>query len=257
MGRIFVCGDTHMPIDIKKLNTTNWKEQKNLTKEDVLIQLGDFGGLWYFPENKKYKEDIYWQEWLAKKPFTFCFVDGNHENFELLNKLPIIEKFGGKVGVVKTKKGEIYHLKRGETYNINGKTIFAVGGASSNDKLYRTENIDWWKEELPNYQEMNNIIDNANKIEKVDFIVSHTCPKTVANILLQKKSSKMYGDSNFERYFNKSKEPMTEFLEEIFNILKNKGLKEWHFGHWHFVDNINIDNTKFYLHYNNSPMELK
>jgi len=43
-NRIFVCGDTHgIPRDSKKLNGTNFPEQKELTKDDVLIQLGDFG----------------------------------------------------------------------------------------------------------------------------------------------------------------------------------------------------------------------
>ncbi|HEO98899.1 MAG TPA: metallophosphoesterase [Epsilonproteobacteria bacterium] len=42
-GRIFVCGDTHgMCEDTQKLNGRNFPEQKSLTKNDVLIQLGDF-----------------------------------------------------------------------------------------------------------------------------------------------------------------------------------------------------------------------
>ena len=29
---IFITGDTHCPIDIRKLNTSNFKEQQSLTK---------------------------------------------------------------------------------------------------------------------------------------------------------------------------------------------------------------------------------
>ncbi len=57
-----MCGDTHGDRDINKLNTTKWSLQKDLTKDDVLIILGDFGGLWYHPENKKHKRDKYWNE---------------------------------------------------------------------------------------------------------------------------------------------------------------------------------------------------
>ena len=43
---IYVCGDTHGPIDIDKLKEENWSEQKSLTKDDFLIILGDFGLIW-------------------------------------------------------------------------------------------------------------------------------------------------------------------------------------------------------------------
>ena len=45
---LFVCGDTHgMTKDTQKLNSENFPEQKELTKDDVLIQLGDFGWVWF------------------------------------------------------------------------------------------------------------------------------------------------------------------------------------------------------------------
>lgn len=37
MTRIFLTGDTHNSTDIKKLNIENFKEQKDLTKNDYLI----------------------------------------------------------------------------------------------------------------------------------------------------------------------------------------------------------------------------
>lgn len=40
---IYVTGDTHANIDIEKLNTTKFPQQKNLTKDDYLIICGDFG----------------------------------------------------------------------------------------------------------------------------------------------------------------------------------------------------------------------
>ena len=58
------------------LNTKKWPEQKNLTKDDVLIQLGDFGFLWHKKNSKGEREDLYWQNWFAKKKYTLlepCF----------------------------------------------------------------------------------------------------------------------------------------------------------------------------------------
>ena len=40
---IYVTGDTHANIDIEKLNTTKFPQQKTLTKDDYLIICGDFG----------------------------------------------------------------------------------------------------------------------------------------------------------------------------------------------------------------------
>ena len=50
---------------------------------DYVVIAGDFGGLWDGSQ-----KDQYWLDWLNKKPFTTLFVDGNHENFDLLNTLP-------------------------------------------------------------------------------------------------------------------------------------------------------------------------
>ena len=43
---IYVTGDTHIPIDIHKLDDDAFMEQKNLTKDDYVIICGDFGGVW-------------------------------------------------------------------------------------------------------------------------------------------------------------------------------------------------------------------
>ena len=88
---IFLTGDIHGNIDIKKLNTKNFPEQRNLTKNDVLIILGDFG-----LNNKNVKQEKHFLDWLENKSFTVLFVDGNHEEFPVLNSYPVVEIYGGK-----------------------------------------------------------------------------------------------------------------------------------------------------------------
>ena len=41
---IFITGDTHG--DIRRFNNNSFYEQKEMTKDDYVIILGDFGGLW-------------------------------------------------------------------------------------------------------------------------------------------------------------------------------------------------------------------
>ena len=62
---IYITGDTHQNIDISKLNTKNFPEQKELTKSDYVIICGDFGMVW-----NNSKEEMYWRKWLEKKNFT-------------------------------------------------------------------------------------------------------------------------------------------------------------------------------------------
>lgn len=97
-----------------------------MTKNDYVIICGDFGGVWDGSNEEKY-----WTKWLKSKNFTTLFIDGNHENFETLYNLPTVE-FGGSIAH-KVDDG-IYHLIRGEVYNIDGKKFFVFGGASSRQR---------------------------------------------------------------------------------------------------------------------------
>lgn len=50
---IFITGDTHGEIDIRKFNSRKFPEQKNLSKSDFVIVAGDFGIPW--DRTKEYK----------------------------------------------------------------------------------------------------------------------------------------------------------------------------------------------------------
>lgn len=216
---IFVTGDTHIPIDISKLNTDNFPEQKNLSKNDYVIIAGDFGGVW-----NNSKEDSHWQKWLDKKPFTTLFVDGNHENFDLLNSHQVKEWNGGKVHFI---KDNVIHLMRGQVFNVDSVKIFTFGGAESIDKLRRIEGKSWWKEEMPNHAEYEEGFDNLEKHKwQVDYIITHEC------------SMKTFIEMN--NYTFGLKSFYSEALRKYFDIIEEKvEFKHWYFGHYH--DDINVD----------------
>lgn len=205
---IYITGDTHIPIDIKKLNTKNFSVQKNLTRKDYLIICGDFGGIW-----DGGKQDKYWLDWLNRKNFTILFVDGNHENFDMLNNdFEVVSFLGGKVHKIRSN---IYHLMRGEIFVINEKKFFIMGGASSHDKEWRKEGISWWPEELPNAEEYKNALDKLEEHHNtVDYVITH-CAATSTQTFL----SKEYGADQ-----------LTDFLEELRGKLT---YKRWCFGHYH------------------------
>lgn len=204
---IYVTGDTHQNINIKKLTIDFFPEQKFMTKNDYVIVCGDFGCVWNGSNSDKY-----WQRWFDNKNFTTLFVDGNHENFNLIKQYPISEWNGGKVQFIAPS---IIHLMRGEIYNIDGYSFFAMGGASSHDIEFRTENISWWKDELPNDKEYENAFKNLEKHNnKVDFIISHCCSDNVQNMI----------NSNYVH------DKLTNFFRIIDETVE---FKKWYFGHYH------------------------
>ena len=75
---IYVTGDCHG--DYRRFSTAVFPEQKQMNKDDFVIICGDFG---YWDESKEQK---YWLKWLDSKPFTTLWVDGYHENCDLLKK---------------------------------------------------------------------------------------------------------------------------------------------------------------------------
>jgi hypothetical protein len=268
IGRNYVAGDTHGKNDIQKIYKWYSKNQHNITTFDNLFILGDWGGIWFDKsQSRQYKKDVEYQIKFAKKKFNTFIIPGNHENYIEIKKLPIIEKFGGKVRVLtpinpynKKTYGDIYLLERGEIYTINNQKILALGGAKSQDISQRILNIDYWEDELWNIKEEYNCLDNLEKHNwEVDYVFAHTCPTFVGQKLMQKKFISL-GDKRYYSFTNKSKDSVASFFEH----LVNEGLKfkEWHFGHYHediLIDDFkDIDGNYIYqCHYLKPPKEIK
>lgn len=242
---IYVTGDIH--ADPRRFDTSNFPEQKEMTKNDFVIVCGDFGLCWEKEESDK---EEYWLNWLEAKPFTMCFVDGNHENFSRLHSLPVKDWNGGKVHKLRP---HVIHLMRGEMFTLCDKHIFAFGGARShdinglatnedlrvdytagilrkNDPEYkkkkellntyglwtRTEGESWWKEEMPSDEEMQHGLDVLAQYDNsVDFIISHDGPASDLALL---------GGGIL------SIDPLNKYFERI---KQSVDYKWWFFGHHH------------------------
>lgn len=210
---IFVTGDIHG--ELYRFSDACMPGESSWTSDDKLIVCGDFGFVWY-NENDctgKTAEDRRLDN-LASRPYTILFVDGNHENFNELYKFPVVEIYGGKAHKI---RNNIYHLMRGEIYKIEGKTIFAMGGAYSIDKFMRQKEISWWEQETPDDAEYKNAIANLEKANfKVDYIISHTAPFELISML------GYYPDTHDAE------------LTGFFNwVMYEADFKRWYFGHWH------------------------
>ena len=124
---IYITGDTHGHV-IDRLSSLSFPEQNHMQGDDnYVIIAGDFGGIW---ERTMSGREEYLLKWLDKRPFTTLFVDGNHENFDRLYSYPVEEWNGGKVHRIRPT---VIHLMRGQVFTLEGKKIFAFGGARSHD----------------------------------------------------------------------------------------------------------------------------
>lgn len=169
-SRVFLTGNIHGKLGIDRLNEHNFPIQKELGKDDNLIILGDFGLIW---DNNL--EDEMLLDGLDKKRYNILFVDGTHENFDLLNtNYETVDLYGGKAHKI---RDNIYHLIRGEIYTIGGKQYLVFGGGESSDKTVRTEGKNYWIEESPSRADWENLKVNLNKANNyVDYVLTHTPP---------------------------------------------------------------------------------
>ena len=252
MAGVWVTGDLHGTIDIKKLNKKNLSEKCDFSgskDENYMIICGDFGLIWEWQGESK--EEKYWLDWLNTRPYTVLFVDGNHECFDRLysSEYQIEEWHGGKVQKIREN---VIHLMRGEIYEILGKTFWTFGGASSHDikdgvldpekdkdlikewsrdeysrKMFRINHRSWWKEEIASPAEMSYGIENlAKHNDTVDFIITHCAPQTIASMIGYREPDDM------TMYFN--------------TIAHTVNFQNWFFGHYHHDTRIM---SKFYCIY--------
>lgn len=226
---IYVTGDCHG--DYRRFDSRTFLEQREMDRQDFVIVCGDFG---YWDRSR---EQEYWLNWLAQKNFTLLFVDGNHENYDLLAELPVELWHGGKVQRI---RDNVIHLKRGQVFTLQGRRFFTFGGARSHDvtdgileaddpdlrrkvkrlekvgALYRINHLSWWKEEMPSEAEYEEGRTSLNAYGwECDYILSHCAPSSVQALM---------SCGGF------APDPLTDYLEEI----KNRcDYRKWFFGHYH------------------------
>ena len=243
---IYITGDCHS--DFRRFSTKIFTEQKEMSKDDYVIICGDFGGVW--DKDRESSREKYNLDWLDSKSFTTLFIDGNHENFDRLDEFPVEEWHGGKVHKI---RNSVIHLMRGQIYEIQGKSFFAFGGASSHDidggilelddpdfhrrkkRLnrewipYRINHVSWWEQEIASDAEMLEGVMNLQKHgNEVDYIITHCCATSIQALLSL---------GGYEP------DKQTDYLEKIRQQVQ---YKKWFFGHYHDNKLVTADDLLLY-----------
>lgn len=174
---IYITGDMHG--DEERLFDRQWRKLK---PGDVLIICGDFGFLW--DGSPREKDAI---DYLGSRKYTVAFLDGTHENFNLINRCRITCWKGGCVHRI---KGNLLHLMRGQVFTVDGNRLFVMGGGESPDKDMHIDQGKWWREELPSAKEMSDAINVMEEYNgQVDYILTHEPPSTVKSAMLLRSGS--------------------------------------------------------------------
>ena len=235
-------GDCHG--NFERFKPEYFPEQAQMTKRDIVICAGDFGGVWFGDGRDEAALD-----WLESLPFTLAFVCGNHENYDALERYPVKDWHGGKVHRIRS---HVLHLMRGQVFELEGYHFFTMGGAKSHDtedgilepgapdferKLlmlqrkprarYRINHISWWAQEMPSEEEYAEARKNLAKVDwAVDYVITHCAPTSIA--LMENRHNEA--------------DPLTDFLQEV---KERAHYHYWLFGHYH--DNRAIDEKHILL----------
>ena len=214
--RWFVTGDTHGNFE----RIYNWIEKLDFNNIDInIIIAGDAGICW-----RKDKKDLNQIIQLHEDNYNFhiWFIDGNHENFDVLKEFQPDE-----YGIVNLSS-HIHYFPRGSGVYIqtdNGtKSILCCGGADSVDKTLRTPHIGWWADEAITFEDIDKCLAHKKDVDKFDYVITHCCPYS---IFLAYSAYLITLTSINQKAVDHSSELMLDNLANEINFDK------WYFGHYH------------------------
>ena len=223
---LFVTGDCHG--NFHRFSTRAFPIQKELSKQDFVVILGDAGLLWDGGKQEQYHLD-----WLEQKSFSVINVGGNHENYDLLEQYPKVSWHGGMAYQIRPS---VLHLCRGYVYDLCGYSAFVMGGAQSHDMEvilpqgpglskkkryldyrsvpYRVYGQSWWPNEMPAPDDYAKATDTLLHTPQVDLVLTHCAPDGI-----QKQFMPHYPTNE-----------LTAFLQLVKDHLP---YEQWFCGHYH------------------------
>lgn len=259
----YITGDTHGQYpDIRDRVKSN-----NLTKDDVLIVLGDFGANFYMT-----LRDNGFKGKCDRLGPTIFAIHGNHEaRPETISSYKTKEWKGGIV-YYEEDYPNILFAKDGEVYDFDGKSVFVCGGAYSVDKYYRAFRAALYGyATIPTeiFSKIEVLVNNGTLSSEDKKIVDKYLNKMPSDLLAwwkdeqpsaktKKLCEKVLEDHNwkvdyiFTHTSPEKFEPTEMFLaglnqenvdkktERWFNKIENKlNYKKWYTGHYHTNKTVN------------------
>ena len=190
-------------------------------RTDTIILLGDVAANYTGGHR-----DEWVKQTLEKLKINILCIHGNHEmRPSTIESYKLKEWCGGMVWYEESYPHLLF-AKDGEIYTIEGKSYLAIGGAYSVDKSYRLErNYGWWADEQPSEEIKHFVESQIDKIKRVDYVLSHTCP------------FKYEPREAFLNFIDQS--TVDDSTERWLDMIEEKlEYKLWFCGHWHIDKRI-------------------
>lgn len=162
--KILVCGDWHGYTAAAKACAKK-ADQEGC---DVIVQVGDFG---FWPHtDPEYVETV--SRHLAKRDKWMVWIDGNHENFDVLYNTEWERTEEGFWRIAPN----VYYAPRGLRWRWDGVNFLALGGGYSIDKDWRLAQGPigqyWWPQETITQRQVYEAIEGG----AADVMFTHDCP---------------------------------------------------------------------------------
>lgn len=129
---LYVRGDIHGE-PISAFSYSSRPEMRDLTDNDYVVILGDWGVVW----NDDHKGDtIYKLKWMANKPWIWVCLLGNHDNWDWALSLPKVQTEIGEVRECIYESvvyDNIYIVADPSVLDICGEKCFCIPGAECHD----------------------------------------------------------------------------------------------------------------------------
>lgn len=237
---LFCSGDTHGKV-IERFSYRQNPALRQLTADDVIFQLGDFGQPFGINSYKEAKNVF---EFLNNKPWITIVIGGNHDDYDYWQSCPQVELFNGKVrqAVINDEFFSIFFVDEITIFNIDNYHILAIPGAEShdtdiildpNDKyfkqqkrnarklnyFFRIKGQSWWPQEQMNVQKNAEFME-YHMNEHFDFILTHDAPALINSWFKRSGTLARYNSTAGQL-----------FLEEL---RKNLDFDVWIHSHFHF-----------------------
>ena len=224
---IYITGDKH--ADFREVFYFCYANETTL--DDILIVLGDAGINYYANDKDKALKNSLKEHY----PITFFCIHGNHEERPENIKTYKTKKFYEGIVYYEEDYPNILFAKDGELYNFNNHKVLVIGGAYSVDKYFRlSRGYNWYESEQPTEETKNKVKSVLKNLDnKVDIILSHTCPyKYLPREMFLEGIDQSTVDNSTE-YFLDEIEESTDY-----NL--------WYSGHYH--TDKKIDKIIFMFH---------
>lgn len=171
---IYILGDIHGSWE--KLEVLS----QNVQPDDVVIQVGDFG---IYDNRLMYLRQMFPNGF----PCKVYVVEGNHEDFDIINKWSKDEPTEFHTN--------FFYMPRGYVMEIEGELFGFLGGAESVDKAWRVQNgpaRSWYHEERIQMEDVDKLVKNVGG-RNLDVLITHAPPEFVVRTRFPKINEAFWG----------------------------------------------------------------